>query len=363
MGNKKQTGWHDGGKDNKCYATNGQCPFGGASGYDGHFPPTEDGRKQLLEYIEKKHKLFASMDEEQKTAPANRFANADLKKFNKRYISDPNHRDGWPYSDPSVPSKKDTARNPKSSEEDLYILCNTDFDDNSGKKGKLLDDLLDNPTTPPEGLELIARFLRDSEFTNWNRTKALLEHPNCNALCADYLAESENTDRREEAAQSPKISDEMLERLMDDSHHAVRKATIWNPKITLEQLDRLASTAKSGFHGRNDPGYYDDYYVHRDLATSKRATAEILDKLSKSSDFQVITNVAQNSNTSPKTLSYLYDRWLEYKAAALEANPDEIPEVTTPLYRRFKEAILSNVNCPMKVLLAEKMNAASEDDE
>jgi len=69
MSDKKQTGWHDGGKDNRCFAQKGQCPFGGESGVEGHFPPTEEGKRQLLEYIEKKHsgKEFSTIEAAEKT--------------------------------------------------------------------------------------------------------------------------------------------------------------------------------------------------------------------------------------------------------------------------------------------------------
>jgi len=51
----RQTGWHDGGKDNRCFADNGKCPFGGDSGREGHFPPTEEGKRQLEKYLEQKY--------------------------------------------------------------------------------------------------------------------------------------------------------------------------------------------------------------------------------------------------------------------------------------------------------------------
>jgi len=52
---KAQTGWHDGGKDNRCFAKVGKCPFGGATGIEGHFPPTNEGKAQLEEYIKNKY--------------------------------------------------------------------------------------------------------------------------------------------------------------------------------------------------------------------------------------------------------------------------------------------------------------------
>jgi len=48
----RQTGWHDGGKDNRCFAAKGKCPFGGSTGTQGHFPPTAVGKKMLEQYLE-----------------------------------------------------------------------------------------------------------------------------------------------------------------------------------------------------------------------------------------------------------------------------------------------------------------------
>jgi len=297
MTGKKQTGWHDGGKDNKCFAQKGQCPFGGESGVEGHFPPTAEGKKKLEEYIAEKHskeKLF-EQNNEKKLTPKQQL----LQRF------------------PTKNQQLKAAKTKQTSAEDLLLLSTVKGD----AACEVLWWLAQNKNTPAEALVNVIEYKTKRWGTEPMLPEIFSNHPNCNEEVVEALARGVLATKCR-AAESSLLSDETFLKLTKDDDYLVRVNCMASPKITEEIMTEMLRKENN-------------FEVMAEIA-EKTKNPETLNTLLKKFDddeyvdlttnedcsYNVLCNIAANAYTPEEALLKIVNEYKgQYAAASVLSNP------------------------------------------
>jgi len=319
---KKQTGWHDGGKDNKCFAQKGQCPFGGESGTEGHFPPTPEGKKQLEEYIKNHHQdsSFSTVDNETEKS-----VDPEVAKFTELAFSPQSHVRVDVAMDPNIPEEvmlKIIAESDDSMQlqmlgqnEAITPRAQQALWDAATKSRDLAQRFSEHPWLP--SLTMLA--------SNKNTTPEILDKLAKHDLLGPVKNAAANTNTSEETlwhlvknnfnpwvqkvvVENPNSTSEMLEELSNTGDVAVKVAIAENPKVSKETLMKLAKYPEDERKmilslDIKDPGpVTKNVAVLTAIIENPKVTSDILDFVVEGGDKEIIELVKKHPQTTMKTL-------------------------------------------------------------
>jgi len=370
MASKKQTGWHLGGKDKRCFAESGKCPFGGESGRENHFPPTPEGLRQLEERIgeiveaEKQQDIAECEKEQFQLSGTVKYVILEQNWYN-RHITGPTSpllKQWLPNAPELVNARTDMASPQRKLARKMFETVSEDAVSTMLKISDTKAKLKTAQTT--NDVELIKAFAFDNDIYV---RRSICENPNTPRELIDYLIETEGLSILAwPLARNPQPQMDLIHKLANSKKPDCMLAVIDCRLITPEMLASL------GARGNKQ--------VKWSVARHPKTSAKTLLSMTKYLDGDVEIALSRNPNTPADALDIivnnnetqddLVDNVLAHKnaSAATLTKIFQYPFKRPGRRQKVFELLRNNPNTPMKILLKiaeieSEENDNVEDDE